>query len=295
VLSNKSTLIGVAVPTPTRKDGTPIPLAETPPEGFQKVRVPSVTPPPELPPPPADAAPSEAPKPEPRVLTQEAIDAIKSTSTPTDPEKVNASTRVTRRDLPVQGARRSVPVAASSGVSSSSRLLALSAALAVLVLGGRWFFQQRHVAEDEHVAAAPPPTEVQGVQVVPPAADKPAPTAAPSAASAVPATEPAPVAAAAPEASASAEASADAAAPASSAPLSGTRVVIVKLSPPGARLFRKGKPVPGKPAPGGSTVTIELPPDEKKRAFEVGMPGYETRKLVVDGSKSEIYIGLKPR
>jgi hypothetical protein len=66
--------------------------------------------------------------------------------------------------------------------------------------------------------------------------------------------------------------------------------VVVKLTPPGARIFRKGKPLPG-----GSTVTIELPPDEKKRAFEVGMPGYETRKLVVDGSKSEIYIGLKPR
>lgn len=254
-----------------------------------------MTPPPEVPPPPAEAAPSEAPKPEPRVLTQEAIDAIKSTSTPADPEKVDASTRVTRRDLPVQGARRNMPAVASSGVSSSSRLLAVSAALAALVLGGRWFFQHRRVAEEEHAASAPPATALPtGVQVVPPAADKPSTTASPADAPAAAPTEPA-ANAPAPVASAAPEASASAADPATSAPVPGTRVVIVKLSPPGARLFRKGKPVPGKPAPGGTVVTIELAPDEKKRAFEVGMPGYETRKLVVDGSKSEIYIGLKPR
>jgi hypothetical protein len=40
-------------------------------------------------------------------------------------------------------------------------------------------------------------------------------------------------------------------------------------------------------------VTIELAPGEK-RAYEVGMPGWVTRRLVVDGSKPEIFIGLKP-
>jgi hypothetical protein len=61
----------------------------------------------------------------------------------------------------------------------------------------------------------------------------------------------------------------------------------VKISPPQAKLWRKGKAV------GSSPVTIELAPGEK-RAYEVGMPGWVTRRLVVDGSKPEIFIGLKP-
>jgi hypothetical protein len=75
--------------------------------------------------------------------------------------------------------------------------------------------------------------------------------------------------------------------PSESAPAEGTRVVVVKISPPQAKLWRKGKAV------GSSPVTIELAPGEK-RAYEVGAPGWVTRKLVVDGSKPEISIGLKP-
>jgi hypothetical protein len=41
-------------------------------------------------------------------------------------------------------------------------------------------------------------------------------------------------------------------------------------------------------------VRVELAPGEKRRAFEVGMPGWVTRRLVVDGSKPEMFIGLKP-
>jgi hypothetical protein len=41
-------------------------------------------------------------------------------------------------------------------------------------------------------------------------------------------------------------------------------------------------------------VRIELAPEEKRRSFEVGAPGWRTRKLVVDGTKPEIFIGLKP-
>jgi hypothetical protein len=285
VLSNKATLIGVAVPTPTRKDGTPIPLADTPPEGFHKVKVPTKAP-------PAVGAPlrprSEAPQAEPaRVLTQQAIDAIKATSTPTDPDKVDASTRVTRRDMPIQGARRNLPAAPPGGLSSSTRLLAVSAALAALVLGGRWFFMQSRGADEAHEASATPPT---GVQVVPPA-DKAPSAVAPTSPEAAPGTG-----AAAPEETAgppppeaASAAPLASAAPAATTRPEGTRVVIVKLSPSNARLFRKGKPV------GSSPVTVELGPDEKKRSFEVGAPGFVTRKLVVDGSKPEIFIGLKPR
>ena len=288
VLSNKATLMGVAVPTPTRKDGTPIPLADTPPQGFHKAKVPTNAPPPvsaavEASPPAVH--PSEAPKVEPRVLTQQAIDAIKATSQPTAPEKVDASTRVTRRDMPIQGARRPMPEP-PSGLSSSTRLLAVSAALAVLVLGGRWAFLRQRPSDDTKTPAPAAPT---GVQVVPPTEQAAAGPAAPSpAATETGAAEPDQPAT--PAASASAEpAPATSAEPGSAARPEGTRVVIVKLSPPEARLYRKGKSV------GSSPVTIELGPNEKKRSFEVGMPGYVTRKLVVDGSKPEIFIGLKPR
>ena len=66
------------------------------------------------------------------------------------------------------------------------------------------------------------------------------------------------------------------------------RTVVVTISPSNARLFRHGKPV------GSSPVTIELEPGEKRRLYEVGGPGWVTRKLSVDGSKPEIFIGLKP-
>jgi hypothetical protein len=272
LLTHKSTLIGVPAPTPTRKDGTPILLADTPPEGFHKAKLPKTDAPPAAEP-SAAAGRGDAP----RVLTQQDIDAIKAASRPAEPEKLDASTRVTRRDLPVQsGSRPSISVASRSGLSGSSRLLAVSAAVAALILGGRWFFMRGHGAEQ----AGDPPSAPTGVQVVPPAADITPAAAPPTEPSAAPA-EPSAAASAAPEPSPPASA-------ASEKP-PGTRIVVVKLSPPGARLFRKGKPV------GSSPVTIELGPDEKKRSFEVGMPGYLTRKLVVDGSKPEIFIGLKPR
>jgi hypothetical protein len=66
------------------------------------------------------------------------------------------------------------------------------------------------------------------------------------------------------------------------------RVVTVHLMPPDARLFYKGKSV------GKTPVRVELAPGEKKRSFEVGRPGFVTRRLVVDGSQPEMWIGLRP-
>jgi hypothetical protein len=133
------------------------------------------------------------------------------------------------------------------------------------------------------VAASSLPT----ADMAAPAAPEPLASAPPVAsASAVPVAPAEPPEAARPEKSAkSAKGDATAPAPASAA---GTRVVIVTLNPPDARLFYKGKSV------GKSPIRIELEPGEKKRSFEVGRPGYVTRRLVVDGSESEISIGLRP-
>jgi hypothetical protein len=61
----------------------------------------------------------------------------------------------------------------------------------------------------------------------------------------------------------------------------------MKSDPPGARMFWRGKEV------GTTPFVLELKPGEK-HAYELGFPGYTTRKVVVDGYKSEIRIGLRP-
>lgn len=40
-------------------------------------------------------------------------------------------------------------------------------------------------------------------------------------------------------------------------------------------------------------MTVELAPGEKK-AFELGKPGYNTRKVTVDGSQPKMVVGLRP-
>jgi hypothetical protein len=81
---------------------------------------------------------------------------------------------------------------------------------------------------------------------------------------------------------------ASAAPPAASPKSSSGNVVRVQVSsdPPGARLFWRGKPV------GTTPFVLELAPGEK-HAYEMGMPGYNTRKVVIDGSKNEVSVGLK--
>jgi len=174
------------------------------------------------------------------------------------------------------------------GGASTSRWLVLSLVIAGLIMAGRIYFQHRE-------ASAPTPAAEAPAAPVAPAANATAPTetataaqtATASASGATPEATAAPNPVASAEAAPSGAASANAE-PAASAAAEGTRVVIVKISPPGARLFYKGKPV------GASPVTVELAPGEKKRSFEVGMPGWVTRRLVVDGTKSEVFIGLKP-
>jgi hypothetical protein len=52
-------------------------------------------------------------------------------------------------------------------------------------------------------------------------------------------------------------------------------------------LFWKGKEV------GTTPLTLHFQPGEK-HAYELGMTGFMTRKVVIDGSKTEISIGLRP-
>jgi hypothetical protein len=71
------------------------------------------------------------------------------------------------------------------------------------------------------------------------------------------------------------------------APVGDLKRIRIVSDPPGARMFWRGKEV------GTTPFTLELQPGEK-HSYELGLPGYVTRKVVIDGSKSEISIGMKP-
>lgn len=93
-----------------------------------------------------------------------------------------------------------------------------------------------------------------------------------------------PARAAPPPDSPKAEAEAAAPPPAGSA---GNISVLIRVKPPQARIFYRGKEV------GKAPVTVEIEPG-KRRAYEVSLPGYMTRKVVVDGSETELSVGLRP-
>ncbi len=63
--------------------------------------------------------------------------------------------------------------------------------------------------------------------------------------------------------------------------------VAVNIRPEGARVFYRGKEI------GRTPFTLELLRDER-RVFEVGYPGYVTRRLVIDGSEKEISFAMTP-
>jgi hypothetical protein len=129
--------------------------------------------------------------------------------------------------------------------------------------------------------AAKPPAAPQPVEAKPKSEDDTGPSTGDDSVPDTRTPEPQPLGTAAAEAAPSA-------APSSSAPPSGDVVRIqVNSDPPGARLFWKGKSV------GTTPFVLELAPGEK-HSYEMGLPGYNTRKVVIDGSKPEISIGLKP-
>ncbi len=56
--------------------------------------------------------------------------------------------------------------------------------------------------------------------------------------------------------------------------------------PPKALFYHYGKQV------GVAPFVVQLQPGER-HAYEVGLPGHITRKLVLDGTKTEITVGLR--
>ena len=157
-------------------------------------------------------------------------------------------------------------------------LLVLAAAVVVVGVIG-----YRVLRRSDESARAPAPSPV--ALVAPPSeklepslsAAAPAPEATPSAA--------VPVPEALPSTTAEPSAAVQPAAPAEAA-TGDLRSVTLDSVPPKARFYHFGKEV------GTAPFVLQFKPGER-HAYEVGLPGYITRKVVVDGSKPEITVGLR--
>ncbi|MEP7050008.1 MAG: hypothetical protein ABJB12_06630 [Pseudomonadota bacterium] len=192
------------------------------------------------------------------------------------PPAIAPPSPVAASPAPAQAARErsasGAPPAAAAAPKRSGRAV-VWLAVAGLGLGALGYMASRR---------AQPPRVSADVQAAVPAAP---PTQAPPAKD-TPTLEPA----AMPSAPGSAAPSSASAAPSSAnsnAPALGIITVTVKSVPPKARIFHFGKQV------GVTPWVVELKPGER-HAYEVGSPGRVTRKLVLDGSKTEITVGLKP-
>jgi len=167
----------------------------------------------------------------------------------------------------------------------------LAAGLVVVSVLGYRVATKNSPALADTVAVAP----AEPAPTAPTAAPAAEPGQAPSAAEGTAATPSATEAATAPSASAAeptaapaTSAAAAAPAPSASAPAATTadiRRITVKSKPPKVRFFHFGKQV------GVTPFVLEFKPGER-HAYEAGLPGYGTRKVVIDGSKPEVTIGL---
>jgi hypothetical protein len=334
VPAGKRTLIGIAAPVIDQKADarTVVPARETSTKEPAKAEAPSGSKPP--PADPAPAAPSAEPEKPDKASLVDTKRERKSPAPTEEEYKISrakSALAATRKETPdaLSAARREARAQkGSKGSDAPEKSSRLGPILLLLVAGvaAAWFVFAKQRGGDEAVnePAANPPAEVAQ-----PAPEKPteAPTPPPVATLPEPLPTPAAsVAAAAPQASgvasaepiptvsaddlpaepkkgkekeaAKAKATAQEKEPAAvkgadtaidkTPSIEGARVVIVKLAPADARLFYKGKSV------GKSPVRVELAPGEKKRSFEVGAPGFVTRRLVVDGSQPEMWIGLRP-
>lgn len=178
------------------------------------------------------------------------------------------------------------------GGSRAPILLALCAAAGIAL----WLL--RPAPETQAPAALSAKTSPAVAEIKQPAAvaeaKQPAAPPSPAAeqAAAPPASEPAAASAAPIQALPAANAQAATAEPTASAappsPEGGEPIrVVISVKPPQARLFYRGKEV------GHPPVTVEIEPG-KRRSYEVALPGFMTRKVVIDGSKTEVQVGLRP-
>lgn len=310
------TLIGLPAPTlpdsvegeeqstPEKRESAPPPM---PSAAFSEpVRASSVPPPPpppapiaapSAPPPPAPseqrAAPSTPPPSASAVADQSS--RLPAVTAPSTPPAARPSAPPARSSVPAPRVLSSTPEAvdaAQAGRHSSGFgrwLLVLAAGLVVVCVFGYRVLNRQPAAltEASHSNTSAEPTAT--------AEPAPTPSAAETRASelATPPTATAPgttASAATPEPADSAptpEASASAAPSASASPSADgeKRKVTVKSKPAKVRFFHFGKLV------GVTPFVLEFKPGEK-HAYEAGLPGYGTRKVVIDGSKPEILIGL---
>jgi ribonuclease E len=281
---------------PRRSSVPPAPL-EAPAHALRKQTLLGVAPPPEPPPPTLQAS---TPAEENPLRKQTLLGVAPPPTPPADEPSGVAAPAVAASDAPttVEVEPRTGPVIswpppepASSALDAGELATKPSRARWLVPLGVAaalgFAVGAKHLAGSPE--SAPPPVAALKAS---PAEEKPkAELAAVPAGDAAASATPTPVAAP----SVPVEAAAPSAAPApsaepagSAAPPSGDVLRIqVNSDPPGARLFWKGKPV------GTTPFVLELAAGEK-HAYEMGMPGYNTRKVVVDGTKTEINIGLKP-
>jgi hypothetical protein len=175
----------------------------------------------------------------------------------------------------------------------------IAAAAAVVLLVGYWIQRgpagpkkaDTATAATVELSPTPEAPKLEAPKLEAPKLEAPTPAASDSKPSEVPsaAAEKSSEAAPAPAPSASAAEAAKEPTTEESKPVAaeGTKTISVVTRPPGARLFERGKEV------GTTPLTLELAPGEKRK-FEVGLPGHTTRKLIVDGTKTEIYLGMRP-
>jgi len=162
--------------------------------------------------------------------------------------------------------------------SGLSRILWLTATAAIV--GGAWFFISpltqspgERVPRAEEIIKSPAATAVPEKGESMPAAEMSAAAAETRRTTEVP-----------PQATGS---NAPVASAAPSPTLDDLIVVTVKTLPEDARFFYKGKPV------GRSPFRVELKRGQR-RAFEIGRPGFLARKVVVDGTKLDMTVAMRP-
>jgi hypothetical protein len=165
---------------------------------------------------------------------------------------------------------------ASRAQRSSGRALGW-AALCVVVLGGAWLVLGRQSPEPgSPTAASSSPAPAQPNPVPAPAAShEESTTRAPAAAEQGAAATPGSPTARTPSAQPAEGSNAN------------TISVTLDVRPVGSQVFRKGRYV------GKTPLVIALKPGEK-RAFEVSKRGYAPQKVVLDGRKTEVLLGLRP-
>ena len=182
-------------------------------------------------------------------------------------------------------------------------LMVLAAGLVAVIAIGYRVLNRESASEPGEVAVTPSPALPS--ESSSPIALAPVPPAEPQAAASALEAQPAapgsaevtndePVAEAATTAPDAPPVPADSAAPKAASPAAsaspdtaGTYKVTLTSVPPKVQFYRFGKRV------GVAPFVLELPNGER-RSYEAGLTGYVTRKVVVDGSKREIKVSLRP-